>query len=134
MIGRRRRRRSACPHAGHLGDPLEVLRRLGGREFAAIAGTIIAARTQVAVVLEGFAATAAAAVLHRANPAALDHCLLAYVATSEPGHHQLAEKIGLTPLFDLGMGEAEGTGAALAAGMVKAAGLIHSGMLAALPA
>jgi nicotinate-nucleotide--dimethylbenzimidazole phosphoribosyltransferase len=120
-------------HSGHLEDPLEVLRRLGGREFAAIAGTIIAARTQVAVVLEGFAATAAAAVLHRANPAALDHCLLAYVAATEPGHRRLAEKIGLTPLFDLGMGEGEGTGAALAAGTVKAAALIHSGMLAALP-
>jgi nicotinate-nucleotide--dimethylbenzimidazole phosphoribosyltransferase len=49
-------------HSGHLADPLEVLRRLGGREFAAIAGTIIAARTQVAVLLEGFAATAAAAL------------------------------------------------------------------------
>jgi nicotinate-nucleotide--dimethylbenzimidazole phosphoribosyltransferase len=118
-------------HSGHLEDPLEVLRRLGGREFAAIAGTIIAARTQVAVLLEGFAATAAAAVLHRANPAALDHCLLAYVAATEPGHRQLAEKIGLTPLFDLGMGEGEGTGAALAAGTVKAAALVHSGMLAA---
>jgi nicotinate-nucleotide--dimethylbenzimidazole phosphoribosyltransferase len=118
-------------HSGHLEDPLEVLRRLGGREFAAIAGTIIAARTQVAIVLEGFAATAAAAVLHRANPAALDHCLLAYVAANEPGHRQLAEKIGLTPLFDLGMGEGEGTGAALAAGTIKTAALIHSGMLAA---
>jgi nicotinate-nucleotide--dimethylbenzimidazole phosphoribosyltransferase len=118
-------------HSGYLDDPLEVLRRLGGREFAAIAGAIIAARTQVAVVLEGFAATAAAAVLHRANPAALDHCLLAYVSATEPGHRRLAEKIGLTPLFDLGMGEGEGTGAALAAGTVKAAALIHSGMLAA---
>jgi nicotinate-nucleotide--dimethylbenzimidazole phosphoribosyltransferase len=56
---------------------------------------------------------------------------LAYVAATEPGHRQLAEKIGLTPLFDLGMGEGEGTGAALAAGTVKAAALIHSGMLAA---
>src|SRR6267154_1204441 len=118
-------------HSGHLEDPLEVLRRLGGREFAAIAGTIIAARTQVAVVLEGVAATAAAAVLHRANPAALDHCLLAYVAATDPGHRRLAEKIGLTPLFDIGMDEGAGTGAALAASAVKAAALIHSEMLAA---
>ncbi|MER9185292.1 nicotinate-nucleotide--dimethylbenzimidazole phosphoribosyltransferase [Mesorhizobium sp. M0767] len=50
---------------------------MGGARFAAIAGTIIAARTQVAAVLEGFPATAAAAVLYRANPAALDHCPLA---------------------------------------------------------
>jgi nicotinate-nucleotide--dimethylbenzimidazole phosphoribosyltransferase len=118
-------------HSGHIEDPLEILRRLGGREFAAIAGTIIAARTQAAVVLEGFAATAAAAVLHRANPAALDHCLLAYVAPTEPGHRQLAKKIGLTPLFDLGMDEGEGTGAARAASTVKAAALIHSEVLAA---
>jgi nicotinate-nucleotide--dimethylbenzimidazole phosphoribosyltransferase len=117
-------------HSGHLEDPLEVLRRLGGREFAAIAGTIIAARTQVAVVLEGFAATAAAAVLHRANPAALDHCLLTYIAANEPGHRQLAKKIGLTPLFDLEMGEKEGTGVALAAGTIKAAARIHYEMLA----
>ncbi len=110
---------------------VEILRRLGGREFAAIAGTIIAARTQAAVVLEGFAATAAAAVLHRANPAALDHCLLAYVAATEPGHRQLAKKIGLVPLFGLAMGDGEGTGAALAASTVKAAALIHSEMLAA---
>jgi len=133
MIGRKAETvdHALALHSGHLEDPLEVLRRLGGREFAAIAGTIIAARKQTAVLLEGFAATAAAAVLHRANPAALDHCLLAYVAATEPGHRRLAEKIGLTPLFDLGMGEGEGTGAALAAGTVKAAALIHSGMLAA---
>jgi len=118
-------------HSGHLDDPLESRRRWGGREFAAIAGTIIAARTQAAVVLEGFAATAAAAVLHRANPAALDHCLLAYVAATEPGHRQLAKKIGLVPLFGLAMGDGEGTGAALAASTVKAAALIHSEMLAA---
>jgi len=133
MIGRKAETvdHALARHSCHLEDPLEILRRLGGREFAAIAGTIIAARTQAAVVLEGFAATAAAAVLHRANPAALDHCLLAYVAPTEPGHRRLAEKIGLTPLFDLGMGEGEGTGAALAAGTVKAAALIRSGMLAA---
>src|SRR5690606_9292352 len=65
-------------HRGHLDDPLEALRRIGGREFAAIAGAIIAARMQkIPVVIDGFAALAAAAVLHAANAAALDHCLLA---------------------------------------------------------
>jgi nicotinate-nucleotide--dimethylbenzimidazole phosphoribosyltransferase len=121
-------------HAGHLDDPLEAVRRFGGREFAAIAGAIIAARTEkVAVVLDGFAATAAAAVLHRANPAALDHCLLSHVAANEPGHRKLADALGLEPLLDLGLGEGEGAGAALAAGVVKSAALIHSGMAAALP-
>jgi nicotinate-nucleotide--dimethylbenzimidazole phosphoribosyltransferase len=121
-------------HAGHLDDPLEVLRRFGGREFVGIAGAIIAARMEkVAVILDGFAATAAAAVVHRANPAALAHCLLSHVAANEPGHGRLARALGLKPLFDLGMGDGEGAGAALAAGVVKSAALIHSGMTAALP-
>ena len=61
--------RGLALHGAHLKDPLEVLRRFGGREFAAIAGAILAARMEkVPVVLDGFAATAAAAILHRANP------------------------------------------------------------------
>src|SRR5436309_6192576 len=52
-------------HQGHLDDPLEVLRRLGGREIAAMAGAILGARHQrVPVVLDGFVVCAAAAVLH----------------------------------------------------------------------
>ena len=120
-------------HAAHLKEPLEVLRRFGGREFAAVAGAILAARLEKApVLLDGFATTAAAAVLHRIDPAALDHCLLSHVST-EPGHRKLADELGLKPLLDLGIGQGEGTGAALAAGLVKAAALIHSGMAAALP-
>lgn len=120
-------------HGAHLRDPLEVLARFGGREFAAVAGAILAARIEkVPVILDGFTTTAAAAVLHRVNPAALDHCLLAQVST-EPGHRKLAEALGLKPLLDLGIDGGEGTAAALAAGLVKAAALIHSGMAAALP-
>ena len=64
-------------------DPLEVLRRVGGREIAAIAGAILAARAEkVPVILDGYVATAAAAVLHATRtPAALDHCLLGHVST-----------------------------------------------------
>jgi nicotinate-nucleotide--dimethylbenzimidazole phosphoribosyltransferase len=118
-------------HANHLDDPLQVLRRVGGREFAAIAGAILAARTQkVPVVLDGFAATAAAAVLHAANPRSLDHCLLAHIS-AEPGHVRAAERLGLRPVLDLEMHHGEATGAALAAGIVKAAALSLSGMAVA---
>ena len=72
-------------------------------------------------------ATAAAAVLHKANPAALDHCLIGHVS-AEPGHIKAIGKLGKTPLLALGMRLGEGTGAALAAGIVKAAALCHSGM------
>jgi nicotinate-nucleotide--dimethylbenzimidazole phosphoribosyltransferase len=125
--------RGLALHGAHLKNPLEILRRLGGREFAAIAGAILAARIEkVPVVLDGFAATAAAAILHRANPAALDHCLLSHVPV-EPGHRKAIEKLAMQPLLDLGLNHGEGTGAALAAGLVKIAALTHSGMAAALP-
>ncbi|MEF2074254.1 nicotinate-nucleotide--dimethylbenzimidazole phosphoribosyltransferase [Consotaella aegiceratis] len=120
----------AC-HEGHLADPLEVLRRLGGRELAAIAGAIVAARTQhVPVILDGLVTTAAAAVLWKMKPEALDHCLFGHVS-AEPGHRQALEAMGKVPLLALGMHLGEGTGAALAAGLVKAAARSHAGMATA---
>lgn len=115
-------------HGSHGGDPLELLRRLGGREIAAIAGAILAARMEkIPVIIDGYVATAAAAVLHAANSEALDHCLIGHVS-AEPGHVLVLEKLEKTPLLALGMRLGEGTGAALAAGIVKAAALCHSGM------
>ncbi len=115
-------------HKDHLSDPLEVLRRVGGREIAAMAGAILAARMQkVPVLIDGYVATAAAAILKAANPSALDHCLIGHVS-AEPGHLRAIEKLGKTPLLALGMRLGEGSGAALAAGIVKAAAACHSGM------
>jgi nicotinate-nucleotide--dimethylbenzimidazole phosphoribosyltransferase len=116
-------------HRAHLKDPLEVLRRLGGREIAAIAGAILAARVEkIPVLLDGLVATAAAAILHAANPNALDHCRLASL-TAEPAHGRAAEKIGLTPLLAMKIGSAA-VGAGLAAGVAKAAALSFSGLAA----
>ncbi|MBP1850935.1 nicotinate-nucleotide--dimethylbenzimidazole phosphoribosyltransferase [Rhizobium halophytocola] len=115
-------------HREHLSDPLEVLRRLGGREIAAMAGAILAARMQrVPVLLDGYVSTAAGAILKAINPSALDHCLIGHVS-AEPGHLKAIERLGKTPLLALGMRLGEGTGAALAAGIVKAAAACHSGM------
>ena len=115
-------------HRAHFADPLEVLRRLGGREIAAMAGAILAARIQrVPVIVDGFAASAAAAVLHKLDASALDHCLFGHVS-AEPGHRAALEAMGKVPLLALGMRLGEGTGAALAAGIVKAAAACHSGM------
>jgi len=121
-------RRAVDLHRAHLGDPLEVLRRLGGRELAAMAGAILAARMQrVPVLIDGYVATAAAAVLHVAAPGALDHCQAAH-CSAEPAHRLLLDKIGMKPLLDLGMRLGEGTGAAMAATLVKAAVNLHTGM------
>lgn len=120
--------RAVVLHRGHLNDPLEVLRRLGGRELAAMAGAIMAARMEgIPVVLDGYVATAAAAVLFKADPAALDHCMAGH-CSAEPAHKLLLQKIGKMPLLDLGMRLGEGSGAALAAGVVKAAVSCHNNM------
>jgi len=117
----------AC-HRGHLADPLEVLRRLGGREIAAMAGAVLAARvSRIPVIVDGFVATSAAAVLYAMNPGAIAHCLFGHVS-AEPAHRRALAAMGVRPLLDLDMRLGEGTGAALAAGIVKAAARLHSGM------
>ncbi|MBS9478149.1 nicotinate-nucleotide--dimethylbenzimidazole phosphoribosyltransferase [Ancylobacter radicis] len=113
---------------GHLDDPLEVLRKLGGREVAAMAGAILAARLQrVPVVLDGYVVTAAAAVLKALDPRALDHCLAGHVS-AEPAHRAVLERLELRPILDLGMRLGEGSGAALSVGIIKSALACHAGM------
>ena len=115
-------------HAASLNDPLMVLACLGGREQAAMCGAILAARLQnIPVLIDGFVATASAAVLHKMSPSALDHCMIAH-CSAEPAHKALIAKLGKTALLDLGMRLGEASGAALAAGLVKAAASLHSGM------
>jgi len=109
-------------------DPLEILCRLGGREMAAMAGAIVAARLQrTPVLLDGFVCTAAAAALERAAPGALAHCLAGHVS-AEAAHRRLLGRLDLAPLLDLGMRLGEGSGAALAVGIARAALACHVGM------
>jgi len=115
-------------HHGRLSEPLEVLRRLGGRELAAMAGAVIAARhARVPVIVDGYVATAAAAILFAMDRGAVDHCLFGHVS-AEPGHRRALARMEKTALLDLGMRLGEGTGAALAAGLVRAAARTHAGM------
>ena len=109
-------------------DPLAVLAAVGGEELAAIVGAIVAARMgRIPVLLDGYVCTAAAAVLFAADRHALDHCLVAH-RSAEPGHTRLLETIGKRPLFDLDMRLGEGSGAALAVPILKAAAACHNGM------
>lgn len=115
-------------HEGARGQGREILRRLGGRELVAIAGAAMAARrARIPVLLDGFAVTAAVAPLRLAAPAALDHCLAGHVS-AEPGHRRLLANLELVPLLDLGLRLGEGTGAALAVGLVRGALAAHRQM------
>lgn len=113
-------------HRGASG--LSALAAVGGRELAAMAGAIAAARlARVPVILDGFIATAAAACLESEVPGALDHIVAGHVSV-EPGHARLLTALGKAPLLSLGMRLGEGSGAAVALGIVRAAVDCHAGM------
>ena len=104
--------------------PLQALRRLGGRELAAMAGAVTAARRRrLPVVLDGFIATASVAPLAVARPGSLDHCIAGH-CSAEPGHERALELLGLEPLMRLDLRLGEGSGALVAVpiiGMAAAA-------------
>ena len=115
-------------HGPHCNDAFETLRRLGGREIAAMAGAILAARImRVPVLLDGFICGAAAAPLVRDNPAITGHCLAAH-CSAEAGHARLLHKLGLDPLLQLNMRLGEGSGAAVAAQLIRSALAAHAQM------
>jgi nicotinate-nucleotide--dimethylbenzimidazole phosphoribosyltransferase len=101
---------------------------LGGRELAAIAGAILAARyNQVPVLLDGFVATAAIVPLARLEAGIVDHCRAGHVS-AESGHRALLRELGLDPLLDLDMRLGEASGAGVAILLLRAALACHAGM------
>jgi nicotinate-nucleotide--dimethylbenzimidazole phosphoribosyltransferase len=102
-------------------DGLDVLAKVGGLEIAGLVGVVLAgAATRRVVVTDGFIATAAAAVAVRLAPAAGDYLFAAH-RSIEPGHAALLQLVAQEPLLDLRMRLGEGTGAALAFGVIRAA-------------
>ena len=85
------------------------------------------AHQRMPVLLDGFVVCAAAAVLQALDPAALDHCLAGHVS-AENAHARALRELNKAPLLSLGMRLGEGSGAALAVGIVKAAVACHNGM------
>jgi nicotinate-nucleotide--dimethylbenzimidazole phosphoribosyltransferase len=115
-------------HKDHLTDPLEILRRVGGREIAALMGAICAARIKrIPVVLDGYVVCAAAALLHALNPQNIDHCIAGH-QSAEGGHAHVLKILGKNPLLQLDMRLGEGSGAALSIGLIKSALACHQGM------
>jgi nicotinate-nucleotide--dimethylbenzimidazole phosphoribosyltransferase len=115
-------------HRAILDDPLSTAAALGGRELAAIAGAVLAARRYgIPTLLDGFVATAAILPMARAYPAILDHCKAAHVS-AEAGHRRLLNQLDLRPLLDLDMRLGEASGAAVAIQLLRAAIACHNGM------
>ena len=119
---------AVATNAAAYGNALEVLRCLGGRELAAMAGAITRARClRIPVILDGFICSAAAACLQAMDTGALDHAVAGHVS-AEAAHSAMLERMGKAPLLSLEMRLGEGSGAALAIGVLKGAIACHSGM------
>ena len=100
----------------------------GGREQAAICGAVLAARShRIPVILDGFICTAAAAPLFAHDPSWLDHCLIGHLS-AERGHQKLLAAMGKTAVLEFDMRLGEGSGAALALGILRSALACHNGM------
>ena len=115
-------------HRDVLGDPLRAAACLGGHELAAILGACLAARhKRIPVLIDGMVSTAAVAPLKALRADALDHTLSGHIS-AEAGHRLLLQELGMTPLLDLGMRLGEGSGAAVALLVLRAAPACHTGM------
>ncbi|HTP86426.1 MAG TPA: nicotinate-nucleotide--dimethylbenzimidazole phosphoribosyltransferase [Bryobacteraceae bacterium] len=113
--------RALALHGPHLATPKDIMLCLGGFEIAEMTGFFLgAAHHRRPVVVDGFIATAAAALAVRFAPAARDYMFAAH-KSAEPGHAALLEIVGDEPLLDLGMRLGEGTGAALAIQLIRSA-------------
>ena len=109
-------------------EPLEILRRLGGFEIAALVGSYIAcAQHRLPVLVDGFITSAAALLAVRIQPGTRDWLLFCH-RSAEPGHARILDALGAEPLLDLGLRLGEGSGAAAAVPLLRLACALHNGM------
>jgi nicotinate-nucleotide--dimethylbenzimidazole phosphoribosyltransferase len=121
-------RRALAANPVDRADPLGVLAALGGSEIAFLTGLALGcAAERTIVLLDGFISSTAALVAARLAPAARDAMVAAH-RSPEPGHALVLEALELEPLLDLGLRLGEGSGAALALPLLRAAWAIRSEM------
>ena len=109
-------------------QPLVALQRLGGFEIAALTGAYLrCAQLNVPALVDGFITTAAALVAVRFRPELADWLFYSH-CSAEPGHHRLLQALAARPLLDLGMRLGEGSGAAVAMPILRAAAALHARM------
>jgi nicotinate-nucleotide--dimethylbenzimidazole phosphoribosyltransferase len=102
-------------------DPKELLAEFGGYEIAMLVGAILgSAANRHVIVLDGFTVSVAAALAARIEPCVLDYCVFGH-CSAERAHRALLAHLKVHPLLDLGMRLGEGSGAAIALSVVRAA-------------
>jgi nicotinate-nucleotide--dimethylbenzimidazole phosphoribosyltransferase len=119
---------SLALHGAALDGPLETLRRLGGFEIAALVGAYLyAAAGGLPVLVDGFIASVAALLAVRLHPACADWLIYAH-RSAEPGHRLVLKALQARPILDLSMRLGEGSGAAMAVPILRAACALHREM------
>ena len=114
-------RKALQVHAPDPTDGLDVLQKVGGLELAAMTGAMLAAANKrIPVILDGFISTAAACAAETIGTGAANYMLLGH-QSMEPGHQKAFEYLGKEPILTLSMRLGEGTGAAVAYGIIQSA-------------
>jgi nicotinate-nucleotide--dimethylbenzimidazole phosphoribosyltransferase len=109
-------------------DPLDLLREFGGYEIAMLTGAALgAASRRMLILVDGFTVSVAVAIAARFDPGVLDYCVFGH-CSAEQAHAVLLDYLGVRPLLDLGMRLGEGSGAALALPVVRAAASLFTDM------
>ena len=109
-------------------DPLDLLSEFGGYEIAMLTGAALgAAARRMLILVDGFNVTVAVALAARLDPAVLDYCVFGH-CSAEHAHRALLDYLEVRPLLDLGMRLGEGSGAALALSVVRAAAALFTDM------
>ncbi|WP_089339249.1 nicotinate-nucleotide--dimethylbenzimidazole phosphoribosyltransferase [Burkholderia singularis] len=108
--------------------PLDVLATFGGFEIAMMTGAFVeAARARMTILVDGFIATSALLIADALAPAVREYCVFSHVS-NEAGHRRMLEHFGAHALLSLDLRVGEGTGAALALPLVRAAAAFVSEM------
>lgn len=109
-------------------SPIDVLQTYGGFEIAALVGSYIAcAQAGITVLVDGFISTSAALLAIKLNPNVGEWMEFAH-QSAEQGHQLALKEMQVKPLLDLGMRLGEGSGAAVAIGLIKSACILHNNM------
>jgi nicotinate-nucleotide--dimethylbenzimidazole phosphoribosyltransferase len=120
--------RALAVNAPNRDDGLDVLAKVGGLEIAGLVGVILGgAAHRMPVVLDGFIAGSAALVAEKLCPQVRDYLIAGHISV-ERGHRALLEALQLQPLLNLDLRLGEGTGAALAMGIIDGALAAHRQM------
>lgn len=107
---------------------LTALETIGGFEIAALAGAYIrCGQRGIGVLVDGYISTAAALCAVRINPQVRDWLMFGH-ASAEPAHRLVLKHLGALPLLDLRLRLGEGSGAALAVPLLRAALDLHNNM------